>query len=252
MKNNWAANLAYTLGSGREAQSFGQTVALDGWSRNAVFNQNSIEIARSDFEIRHRLQTTLSRQFEFAKGWRTRTSLYYEGRSGNPYSYSYANDINGDGVTTNDLIYVPTGPTDPKVSLAAMNATQQAAYFDFLSSTGLNKFAGGYAPRNAFIQPWINQLDLKITQKIPVHSKVEVELFFDFINFGFWLSRHTFGDVKLLTNTSNAVYYRRLMGNGTYNAAGQVVPTWTATPAGVTIDNTASRWRVQFGAALRF
>ncbi len=252
MKNNWAANLAYTLGSGREAQSFGQTVALDGWSRNAVFNQNSIEIARSDFEIRHRLQTTLSRQFEFAKGWRTRTSLYYEGRSGNPYSYSYANDINGDGVTTNDLIYVPTGPTDPKVSLAAMNATQQAAYFDFLSSTGLNKFAGAYAPRNAFIQPWINQLDLKITQKIPVHSKVEVELFFDFINFGFWLSRHTFGDVKLLTNTSNAVYYRRLMGNGTYNAAGQVVPTWTATPAGVTIDNTASRWRVQFGAALRF
>lgn len=72
MKNNWAANLAYTTGSSREAQSFGQTVALDGWTRNAVFNQNSIEVSRSDFEIRHRIQASLARQFEFRKGWKTR------------------------------------------------------------------------------------------------------------------------------------------------------------------------------------
>jgi hypothetical protein len=252
MKNNWAWNVAYTVGRSREAQSFGQTVAVDGWSRNAVFNQNSIEVSRSDFEIRHRIQTTLTRQFEFAKGWRTKASLYYEGRSGNPHSYTYGNDLNNDGVTTNDLVYVPTGPADPKISLAGMNAAQQTAYFDFLASSGLNKYAGSHAPRNAFIQPWINQLDLKITQKLPIYQPVEVELFFDFINFGFWLSRQYFGDVKLLTNTNNAVYYRRVMGNASYNATGQVVPTWTAAPAGVVIDNTASRWRVQFGATLRF
>ncbi|MBI5690264.1 MAG: TonB-dependent receptor [Verrucomicrobia bacterium] len=252
MKNNWAYNLSYTTGRSREAQSFGQTVALDGWSRNAVFNQNSIEVARSDFEIRHRLQTSVSRQFEWAKGWKMKTSLYYEGRSGNPYSYTYNNDVNGDGVTTNDLVYVPTGPTDPKISLAGMNSAQQAAYFDFLATSGLNKFAGTFAPRNAFIQPWINQLDLKITQRIPIYQPVEVEIFMDFVNFGFWLSRQYFGDVKLLTNTNNAVYYRRIMGNATYNANGQLVPTYTAAPAGVVIDNNASRWRVQFGATVRF
>ena len=252
MKNNWAYNLSYTIGNGQEAQSFGQTVAVDGWSRNAVFNQNAIEVARSDFEIRHRVQTSLARQFELAKGWRTKASLYYEGRTGNPYSYTYANDLNNDGVTTNDLVYVPTGPADPKINVSAMTAAQQTGYFDFLAATGLSKYAGSYAPRNAFVQPWINQLDLKITQKIPIYKPVEVELFFDFINFGFWLSRHTFGDVKLLTNTSNAVYYRRLMGNASYNANGQVVPTWTGVPAGVTIDNSASRWRVQFGATVRF
>ncbi len=252
MKNSWSYNVGYTAGRSREAQSIGQTVALDGWSRNAVFNQNSIELSRSDFEMRHRVQVTLARQFEFKKGWKTRTSLYYEGHSGNPFSYTYGNDLNNDGITTNDLVYVPTGPTDSKISLAGMNAAQQAAYFDFLNTSGLNKFAGTYAPRNAFIQPWINQLDLKITQKLPIYKPVEVELFFDFINFGFWLSRQTFGDVKLLTNTNNAVYYRRTMGNASYNASGQVVPTWTAAPAGVVIDNTASRWRVQFGAAVRF
>ncbi len=252
MKNNWAYNLGYTAGRSREAQSTGQTVAIDGWSRNAVFNQNSIEVSRSDFEIRHRVQASLSRQFEFKKGWKTRTGLYYEGHSGNPFSYTYANDLNTDGITTNDLVYVPTGPADPKISLAGMNAAQQAAYFDFLGSSGLSKYAGTNAPRNAFIQPWINQLDLKITQKIPIYQPLEVELFFDFVNFGFWLSRQTFGDVKLLTNTNNAVYFRRTMGNASYNAAGQVVPTWTAAPAGVVIDNVASRWRVQFGATVRF
>ena len=252
MKNNWAANLSFTAGKSTEAQSFGQTVALDGWTRNAVFNQNSVEVARSDFEIQRRVQASLARQFEFAKGWRTKASLYYEGRSGNPYSYTYANDLNNDGVTTNDLVYVPTGPNDPKVSFAGMTAAQQSSFLAFMNSTGLSRYAGTYAPRNAFIQPWINQLDLKITQKIPVYKPVEVELFFDFINFGYWLSRHTFGDVKLLTNTNNAVYYRRLMGNATYNAAGQVVPTWTSEPAGVTLDNTASRWRMQFGATVRF
>ncbi len=252
MKNNWGYTVSYTAGRSREAQSIGQTVAIDGWTRNAVFNQNAIEVSRSDFEMRHRVQVSLARQFEFAKGWKTRTSLYYEGHSGNPHSYTYGNDLNGDGITTNDLVYVPTGPADPKVSLAGMNAAQQAAYFDFLASSGLNKFAGTYAPRNAFLQPWINQLDLKITQKLPIYKPVEVELFFDFINFGFWLSRQHFGDVKLLTNSNNAVYYRRVMGNASYNAAGQVVPTYTAAPAGVVIDNTASRWRVQFGAAIRF
>ncbi len=252
MKNNWSYNLTYTRGRSEEAQSFGQTVAVDGWSRNAVFNQNTVEVQRSDFEVRDRIQASLAKRFEFKKGWRTTASLYYEGHTGNPYSYTYANDINGDGISSNDLVYVPTGPGDSKIALTGMNAAQQSAYFAFLQSSGLSKYAGTYAPRNAFVQPWINQLDLRLTQKLPIYQPVEVELFFDFINFGYWLSRKTFGYTELFTATNNAVFYRRQMGNATYNAAGQVVPTYTTEPANWTIDNIASRWRVQFGATVRF
>ncbi|HEY1109786.1 MAG TPA: hypothetical protein VGE76_14155, partial [Opitutaceae bacterium] len=116
----------------------------------------------------------------------------------------------------------------------------------------LAKYAGSYAPRNAFVQPWINQLDLRLTQKLPIYQPVEVELFFDFINFGYWLSRKTFGYTELLTNTNNAVFYRRLMGNASYDATGRVVPTYTTEPGTWTVDNVASRWRVQFGATVRF
>jgi hypothetical protein len=133
-----------------------------------------------------------------------------------------------------------------------MTAAQQADFLAFLQKSGLSKFGGTYAPRNAFTQPWINQLDLRITQRIPIYKPVEVELFFDCINFGYWLSRKAFGYTELLTNTNNAVFYRRLMGNATYNANGQVRPTYTAEPGNWTIDNIASRWRMQFGATVRF
>ncbi len=252
MKNNWSYNVTYTRGASQEAQSFGQTVAVDGWSRNAVFNQNAVEVERSDFEVKNRVQASLAKRFEFKKGWRTTASLYYEGHTGNPYSFAYTNDLNGDGIAANDLVYVPTGPTDAKISLAGMTAAQQADFFAFIQKSGLSKYAGSYAPRNAFVQPWINQLDLRLTQKLPIYKPLEIEVFFDFINFGYWLSRKTFGYTELLTNTSNAVFYRRLMGNATYDAAGRVVPTYTTEPGNWTIDNIASRWRVQFGATVRF
>jgi hypothetical protein len=252
MKNNWAANATYTHGHAIEAQSTGQTVAVDGFNRNAVFNQNTVELGRSDFEIKHRVQFTLARKFEIVKGWETKASLYYEGRTGNPFSYVYGSDLNGDGRGDNDLVYVPSGPTDRAVDLSGMTAAQQSAFFDFLGQSGLVKYAGGPAPRNAFTQPWINQLDLRFTQKIPIYQPAELELFLDFSNFGYWLSRRYFGHVNLLTATNNAVFYRRTMGAATYNSTGQVRPTYIAAPANTVIDNVASRWRVQFGATLRF
>ena len=252
MKNNWSYTLNYTRGRSTEAQAFGQTVAVDGWSRNAVFNQNTIEVERSDFEIRNRLQFSVAKRLEFWKGWRTTASLYYEGRTGNPYSYAYNSDLNNDGVTANDLVYVPTGASDPKVDFSGMTATQQAEFLAFLQSSGLSRFAGTHARRNAFVHPWINQLDLRLAQRIPIYQPLEVEVFFDFVNFGYWLSRKTFGYVELLTSTNNGVFYRRLMGPATYNSSGQIRPTYAGEPGNAIVDNIASRWRMQLGVTVRF
>lgn len=164
----------------------------------------------------------------------------------------YANDVNNDGVASNDLIYVPNGASDPNVDYSGLSAQQQADFLAFLQRSGLAKYAGSHAPRNAFTQPWINQLDLRITQRLPIYQPVEVELFFDFVNFGYWLSRKAFGYVELLTAQNNAVFYRRTLPNATYNANGQIRPTYTGEPGTWTVDNIASRWRMQFGATVRF
>lgn len=257
MKDRWAANFSFTRGRSTEAQSTGQTVAVDGWTRNAVFNQNAVEESTSDFEVRNRLQTTITREFEFFKGWKTLASLYYEGRTGNPYSFTYTNDLNNDGVSGNDLVYVPTGTSDPKVDFSAMTGAQADAYMAFINSSGLGQHAGGYAPRNRFNMSWQNRLDIRLSQKIPLYKPAELEIFADFINFGYWLSRETFGYVEELGN-NNGVYARRLLGNASYATDGRIRPAAPTlvggafSPADATINPLASRWRIQFGARLRF
>lgn len=258
MKAHWAANVAYTRGRSTEAQSAGQTVAVDGWVRNAVFNQNAVEVSRSDFEVRDRIQITYTREFEFAPKWKTLASVYYEGHTGNPYSFTYNNDVNGDGVSGNDLVYVPTGTSDAKVDFSALSAAQASAYMAYIDRSPLGKYKGTFTPRNSFTLPWQNRLDLRFSQKIPVYGRTEFEVFADFINFGYWLSRGLFGYVEELGN-SNGVYARRLLGNASYGSDGRLRPTAITldsagnyNPADALINPLASRWRIQVGARLKF
>ena len=34
-------------------------------------------------------------------------SMYYSGQTGRPYSYNFGTDVNGDGASTNDLLFYP-------------------------------------------------------------------------------------------------------------------------------------------------
>src|SRR5690606_21060684 len=127
-------------------------------------------------------------------------SLYYEARSGEPYSWVYSSDINGDGQTANDAVAVPSDVNDPRFNFSNMSATQIDAYFAFLESSGLSRYAGGVAPKNAFLGPWINRLDLRFSQRVSVYKSAEVELFLDFINFGAFLSEDIFGGYYVEAN----------------------------------------------------
>jgi hypothetical protein len=257
MKDKWAFSLGYTRGHSTEPQAFGQTTASGQWQRNAVFNQGQIEVGRSDFEIQDRIQALVSRQFEAVKNWKTTVSLYYEGRTGNPFSYVYnSSDLNGDSFVGNDLVAVPAGPNDTRFDFSQMTTTDRDAYLAFMQSTGLSKFAGGIAPKNAFFQPWMNRLDLKVSQIVPIRGSAELELFMDWTNFGAFLSHSLFGYVERAPSTVNDVFERRSVGGASYVSAtdGRIRPTFSAAapPQGFVIDNTMSRWRIQAGARLRF
>jgi hypothetical protein len=254
MKNHWSSNFAYTIGSSKDPLMLGETVAFSLWQRNPIFNQNTPTLARSPFEIRNRVKYTLAREFEFVKKAKTTISLYYEGRTGNPYSYTYSGDANGDGQNGNDLVYVPTGLNDPV--LANLPPAVAQAYMNFVNNSELKKYAGSVAPRNAFTAPWINRLDLHVAQTIPLQFRtLELEVFADFINFGVWLSKRTFGYTETITGGGdNELLSVSNFGNATYNAAGQLQMTGTAfvNPAIATPNNELSRWRMQFGVRLKF
>jgi hypothetical protein len=256
VKNKWGFNLAYSRGRATEAQANGQTTAGGQFNRNAVFNQNSVEEGTADFEIRDRIQLSLIRQFEFVKKWRTTASLYYEGRTGNPYSWVYSTDLNGDGITgndgQNDLVAVPTDASDVRFDFSGMTTAQRDAMFAFIQTSGLSKYAGGVSAKNAFNEPWSNRLDLKFVQEIPIRGSFRMQLFLDFINFGSFLSPKTFNYTEITPLLSNDVYRRRALGGASYGTDGRIKPTYTATPTGFNIDNGMSRWRIQLGAKVQF
>jgi hypothetical protein len=266
MKHNWSYNLSYTHGKATDAQSFGQTTASGQWQRNVVFNQSVPEENTSDFEVRHRFQITLSRQFEFFKNWKTTASLYYEGRSGEPFSWVYTNDFNGDGFSGNDTVAVPSDVNDSRFSFSHMTSGQIDQYFAFLQTSGLSKFGGGYAPKNSFHTPWINRLDLKLSQNIPIWGigefKPKMEVFLDFINFGAFINEDIFGGYYVEANQKHfgsEMFRRNRLGNAFYDASGKIMPGRTSLTSAYTygpdsnlIENGQSRWRIQVGARLKF
>lgn len=256
LKNHWAYSFAYTHGRSTDVQVFGSTTAGSQWSRNSIFNQNAIVEGRSDFEIRDRVQFLYTREFNFIKrkGTSTLVSLYYEGRSGHPFSYVYANDMNNDSVSQNDLIAVPTDVNDPRFNFTGMSAQATADYFQFLRDNGLMRYAGGYAPRNAFTQPWFNRLDLHIEQNVPIWRDVRLSLFADFTNFGSFLTRRLFNWQERTTLVDSDTWWRRQIGTATYDASGkiQLLTANALSPSTFQYDNTQSRWRLQVGARLKF
>lgn len=289
MKDQWSFSVAYTRGRATEAQASGQTTASGMWQRNAVFNQGNVETGISDFEIKDRFQAAVARQFTFFPKAKSTISLYYEGRTGSPYSYAYANDLNLDGMAGNDLVSVPSSATDARFDFSGMTTDQVTKYLGFFNN--LSKYAGGYAPKNVFFQPWVNRLDLRVSQEIPLHfrtAKLRLEL--DFTNFGNFISKKIFDYVERAPSTVNDVFDRRLISAAQITSAGLIQPqlftanfrntTTGATtsagvynnnpvtpPAGTTltsttnaltapsdflIDNTMSRWRIQIAAKLSF
>lgn len=166
----------------------------------------------------------------------------------------FAGDANGDGVSgSNDLFYVPSGPTDPKVRW--LSTTERDAFFAFADSNGLNKYAGSVVPRNSAHSPWMQTVDFTITQQIPLFKRVRAEAYLQMINL-FNLLNKDWGIVEEVPFT----YKRRVAGAGYDPAgnggAGQYVYVFNGnTLDGLPIiadDTQASRWQAKLGFRVKF
>lgn len=253
MKNKWAWGFDWTRAHATEVSPITSSTASSNYSNRAVFNPNEDEASTSNTNIRDRFVLTLAREFEFVQGAKTTIAALYQSRTGHPYSWVFRGDANGDGYAFNDLLYVPTGPSDSKVAWAS--TAERDAFFAFADANGLMKYAGSHAPRNSQTSPWTQSLDLKITQVIPVFRTVRAELFANFLNFG-GLIHKGWGQLEEVPFS-----YRRGVAGATLNptangGAGQ----WNYTFNGGTLDGIpvvandtpVSRWQIQAGMRIKF
>ncbi len=247
LKDHWFFNLSYTLGDSTDAGRQGSSTAISNFADTPKFNQNTFEEATSTNEIKHRILAVAGIDFELVENYKTTVTFVYEGRSGTPYSYLFNDDVNGDDQSfSNDLLYVPTGQDDPLADFSQMSDADTAAFFSFLDTSGLSKFAGSHAPRNAFTSKWIHRFDLNVSQEIPIRGSLKAEVFINFLNFV-----NFFNDKAGIVDQ---VPFGTFAINGGGNA-GDDAFTYQFDPVRApqsSDDIFASRWALQTGIKLKF
>ena len=186
---NW--QVAYTRTTAKEVSTLSSSTAISNWNGRAVFNPNEEVAARSVYEVRDRFTGS----FTFAKALlsdklRTTFGVFYEGRRGKPYSWTFRNDLNGDGIAGNDLMYIPTAPGSGEVLFfgadASARAANEARFWSVVNaSPELSRNKGRVLSRNSDSAPWVNSWDLRVSQELPgFTTKHKAVLSLDVLNFG--------------------------------------------------------------------
>ncbi len=258
------ADLSYTLGQSYDQNAVTSSQAISQFIYNPVpGNPNDPPLAVSDFSVPNRIVGSLSERFQYAHGFATTISIFYDGHSGSPFSYIYYGDVNGDGNNQNDLIYVPkdlkVGDPGQDIQLVTYNSAtksyapaaqsvydQLAAYIN--GDPYLSKYKGQIVPRNGGRSPWQDQLNLRIAEDIPTVAGQNVEFTLDILNV-LNLLNHNWGWVQTV---SYGTY--TLMDYEGMNAQNQPTYALYLPKSGHpwSPDQFYSRWQLQLGARYNF
>ena len=166
MKDGWSWNAYYTYTEATEVSPLTSSINNSNWNGQVIFNANEEVAYNSRYAIRDRFTGSLNWQHAFFGDYKTKVGLFYEGRSGRPYSLVFRNDANGDANSSFvDLFYVPAGPNDVVFS---GGAAMEAAFFAWLDEhPEIKRYAGRVAPANAFRAGFTHNFDLRFTQELP-------------------------------------------------------------------------------------
>ena len=212
---------------------------------------NKPGLAPSQFGMKHRIIGSATYRHEWNDSRATTLGLFLEIGEGNPFIYSggnryshiYSGDVNGDGFGGNDLIYIPRNQGDINLT----DPTQWSALNAFIEQDPyLSENRGKIAKRNGLLNPWFNNIDLKVNNEFLL-SERKVEVSFDIMN---------------LANLLNSEWGVRKIANplalsplslDSWNEAGEPVFSFNGVEKTFVDDfSEFSRWRMQIGVRISF
>lgn len=251
--------LDYTHQNSKEVNPGNAFIAFEGYAMPASSDFQSETLYNSEYEIPHAFSANLSWSGEVFGDNVTRVNLLFTARQGSHYSYTMAtsgafggfgSDFADWNAFNSQLLYVPTGVDDPKVEFT--NAEQAQAFDDFVSNNGcLSGQRGQIAKRHSCSSPWIQRLDLSVTQEIDITEDQKVELYLDVQNLGNlinsdWGRAEVYPPAYLVPVTNSTTIV-----DGVYNYDVNVTDGQLAVPQ-LSIVKVPSVWKAQVGIRYRF
>ncbi len=188
--DTWFGTTSLTFGRATEVNPGTSSQAFSNYSSNVGYNPNEDVARRSNYDIKARLLSALTWQHRFFGDYVSSVSGVYNGYTGQPYTWTFFNDANGDGIKGNDVFYVPR-PGDVLFTQGTSQASIDQFYSFIKGNEYLSNHQGGVVSRNGATSPWINQIDLSLRQEIPglFPSGAKGEIRFDIFNIGNMLNK---------------------------------------------------------------
>lgn len=176
--------VGYSRNMGHEVTGKTGSDPFSAWQYRIIQNSsNDPETGLTSNNTPHRIVAELNYTKEYAKYFATTVSLFYTAYQGGAYSYLYYGDMNKDGTSTHELMYIPKNQNE----LLWASQADADAYFAYAKQDPyLSKHAGEYAERFGAYLPWNKRLDLRFMQEFKMkfsNTGNKIQFTVDVINF---------------------------------------------------------------------
>jgi hypothetical protein len=175
--NGLFAKLGYSYGEAKNTVDPG-SIAFGSWNNNQhAGDPNNPGLGYSAFSPGHRMFGAVSYRAEYFRFGATTVTLFGDRFTQGNTSYTYAGDINGDGGTSNDLLYIPRDVSEMNFqtytvgtgeSARTFTAAEQAAAWEayIQQDPYLSRNRGQYMERNGLFLPMVFRADLSLVQEL--------------------------------------------------------------------------------------
>ena len=251
--------LGYTYGRSKDISSTVRSSPAANFEWNQAVVGNNPDLSFSNFDLRHKVVSSHSFQWTINDNSTGFISFLYNGRAGSPFSYVYQGDLNRDGSSRNDLIYVPQNASEINLidivdgtgNVTVSAGQQWEALNAFIENDPyLRNRRGQIAERNGPRTPWNHELDMKLEYGVKLKNGHGISLSFDLLNVLNFINKDwgRLAFVPNVVNSSFSLLNFRGIDNGTpqfqFNIPEGTDPYVT--------DLFNSRWRGQLGIKYSF
>ena len=226
---------AYTYGISKDVTNGIRNSMESNWQLNQSLTPNDPQLSYSNFDVRHRIISRLTKSFKS-----TQVSLVLNSQSGTPFTWGLVNGTLQNNPQTAGLVYIFN---DNEVSKYITNPTQAQSFTYFVNGDEyLSSRKGQFTERNGGRTPWSTTVDAKIVQNFGKRFQISADIF-NLTN----LINDNWGKIYFVSNTFNST-----VNTGLTKVSGEIFSFTKPTQTPYTIDPTNSKWQVQLGVRYSF